>query len=190
MAGGSGVKSQDFANAGLGQGISRIGQNNAQSLYGTLSPTLTTMAINPQGINPADMAKIQTSNQQTAGGANAGAVGQGSLLAARTRNAGTGAAAIAKSGETASQNLSKANLAAQNENVQLKNQQQQEGLKGLNSLYGTNESAALGGLNASNAALKNAASAPNTFWQNLAQQAANQSLGVGAKAIESAPWFS
>ena len=166
---GSGVKAGDFANEGAGNALSKTGTNNAASLYGTLSPTLSTMATNPQGINPADMAKIQTSNMQTAGGANAGAVGQGSLLSARTKNAGTADAAIAKSGEAASQNLSKANLSAQNENVDLKNQQQEEGLKGLNSLYGTNTGEALGGLNASNTALKNAGSAPLTTWQQFAK---------------------
>lgn len=180
MSSSSGVKSGDFANAGLGRGISQTGQQNAASLYGTLSPTLTTMAVNPQGINPADMAKIQTSNMQTAGGANAGAVGQGSLLSARTRNAGTADAAIAKSGEAASQNLSKANLATQNENQALKTQQQSEGLKGLNSLYGTNTGAEIGGLNASNTALANAAKVPPTFWQQVAQEAANAAIKAAA----------
>ena len=117
---GTGAQGNDFANSGSGQAISKTGVNNAASLYGTLSPTLSTMATNPQGINPADMAKIQTSNMQTAGGANAGAVGQGSLLSGRTKNAGTADSAIAKSGEAASQNLSKANLAAQVENQQVK----------------------------------------------------------------------
>ncbi len=169
MSSGSGVKSGLFANSGAGQNISQTGANNAASLYGTLSPTLSTMATAPQGINPADMAKIQTSNMQTAGGANSGAVGQGSLLAARTKNAGTADAAVAKSGEAASQNLSKANLSTQNENVDLKQQQQQEGLKGLGSLYGTNESTALGGLNESDSALKDAGDQSN-FWQKLLMQ--------------------
>ena len=187
---GSGVKQQDFANAGTGQALSKTGAGNAASLYGTLYPTLSTMATNPQGINPADMAKIQTSNMQTAGGANSGAVGQGSLLSARTKNAGTADAAIAKSGEAASQNLSKANLSTQNENQQLKTQQQGEGLKGLSSLYGTNESAALGGLNASNAALKNAASTPLTTWQSLFKQygmnAVNNINGPGMAGLATA----
>jgi hypothetical protein len=163
------IRSGAMANSTSGQGISRTGQNNAASLYGTLNPTLSTMATNPQGINPADMAKIQTSNMQTAGGANAGAVGQGSLLAARTKNAGTADSAIAKSGEAASQNLSKANLATQNENQQLKTKQQSEGLNGLQGLYGTNESAAVGGLNASNNALKTASDI-QPFWQKLVLQ--------------------
>ena len=180
MSGGSGIKAQDLANSATGQQISNTGRQNAASLYGTLSPTLSTMATNPQGINPADMAKIQTSNMQTAGGANSGAVGQGSLLSARTKNAGTADAAIAKSGEAASQNLSKANLATQNEEQALKSQQQEEGLKGLQGLYGTNTSAEMGGLNSSNTALKNAADVKN-FWQQLALQGV-QSGGQAAAA--------
>ena len=176
MSSSSGIKGNDLTNSTTGNAISKTAQNNAGSLYGTLSPTLSTMATNPQGINPADMAKIQTSNMQTAGGANAGAVGQGSLLAARTKNAGTADAAIAESGEGASQNLSKANLATQRENIGVKNEQQSEGLKGLQSLYGTNVGESLGGLDASNAALKNAASVPPSFWQQFASEAGNTAL--------------
>lgn len=179
MTMGTAAKKGDLANSGTGQSIAQTGINNANSLYGTLNPTLSTMATNPQGINPADMAKIQTSNMQTAGGANAGAVGQGSLLSARTKNAGTADAAIAKSGEAASQNLSKANLATQNENQQLKTKQQSEGLQGLDSLYGTNSRQALGGLDASNTALKNEATAPQSFWQKYLQ-------GAGATAMNTA----
>ena len=177
------IRSAAMANSSSGQGISAGAQKNAASLYGTLSPTLSTMATNPQGINPADMAKIQTSNMQTAGGANSGAVGQGSLLSARTKNAGTADSAIAKSGEAASQNLSSANLSTQNENQQIKQNQQREGVNGLQSLYGTNESAAVNGLNSSNSALKTASDI-QPFWQKAllqamqsAGQAANGNLG-------------
>lgn len=169
MSSGSGVKSGLFANSGAGQNLSRTAGNNASSLYGTLDPALSTMATAPQGINPADMAKINTSEMQTAGGANAGAVGQGSLLSARTKNAGTADAAIAKSGEGAAQSLSKANLGTQVENQQVKQNQQLQGLKGMEGLYGTNEGEALGGLNASDTALKDAGEAGN-FWQKLLMQ--------------------
>ena len=64
---GTGAQQGLFGNSGTGQSIANTGINNANSLYGTLNPTLSTMATNPQGINPADMAKIQTSNMQTAG---------------------------------------------------------------------------------------------------------------------------
>ena len=183
MSGSSGVKSGLFANSGQGQNLAQTGATNAASLYGTLSPELSTMVTAPQGINPADMAKIQTSNMQTAGGTNAGVVGQGSLLAARTKNAGTADSAIAKSGEAASQNLSKANLGTQIENQQVKQQQQGEGLKGLGSLYGTNESTALGGLNASTGALKDAGDQQN-FWQKLLLQGMQNGATVGAAAVD------
>ena len=156
-AAGGGAKKQDFANSGTGQSIANTSQNNSSSLYGTLAPTMSAMATHPTGINPADMAKMQTSSMQTAGGANAGATGQGSLLAARTKNAGTAASAIAKSGENASQNLSKANLGAQLENQQVKQNQQNTGLSGLSSLYGTNMGQSIKGLDTSNTSLKNAA---------------------------------
>jgi len=179
MSSGSGVKSGMLANSGTGQGIANTGTGNAASLYGTLSPALTTEATAPQGINPADLAKMNTAAQQSAGGSNAGAVGQGSLLSARTRNAGSGAAAIAKSAEGAQQNLGNEAVGIQNENTQAKLKQQQQGLSGLQGLYGTNEGEALGGLGASNTALKDASSVPN-FWQQLALQGV-QSAGQAAK---------
>jgi hypothetical protein len=192
--GGSGVAKDEYANAGKAEALSQNAQNNSASLYGTLSPTLSTMATNPQGINPADMSKIQTSNMQTAGGANAGAVGQGSLLSARTKNAGTADSAIAKSGEAASQNLSKANLSTQNENQQLKTQQQSEGLKGLQSLYGTNEGEALGGLNAANSALSEADKAKmnsdRAMWLETLQSGPNTNTsGHGASGSTSSGCF-
>lgn len=179
MSGGSGVKSGLFANSGQGQGISQRAGANASSLYGTLDPTLTTMATVPQGINPADLAKMKTGAMQTAGGANSGAVGQGSLLSARTKNAGTADAAIAKSGESAGQTLSNTNLGIDSANQELKNTQQQAGLKGLEGLYGTNESEALGGLNESNMALKNAGDVPN-FWQQYILQAQKSAAAAAA----------
>lgn len=183
MSSSSGVKKDLFANSGIGDSISQNAQSNAASLYGTLSPALMTMATHPTGIDPTTLAQMKTSNMQTAGGANAGAVGQGSLLAARTKNAGTADAAIAKSGEAAGETLSKANLGTNIENANIKQQQQAEGLKGLQGLYGTNEQEALGGLDASNAALKDAGGV-QTAWQKLAAQyganAVNNLNGPGA----------
>jgi hypothetical protein len=169
MSSGSGVKSGLFANSGAGQGISSNAASTAAGLYGTLSPALTTEATAPQGIAPADLAKMNTAAQQSAGGSNAGAVGQGSLLSARTRNAGSAQGAIAKSAETAGQTLGNEAVGIQNENTQTKLKQQQEGLSGLQGLYGTNENEALGGLNASNTALKSASEVPN-FWQSVLMQ--------------------
>ena len=144
------------------------------------------MATHPAGINPTDLAAMKTSAMQTVGGANAGAVGQGSLLSARTGNAGTADAAIAKSGESAGQTLSKANLGTDLANQNLKQEQQNTGIKGLENLYGTNESQALGGLNASTSALKGAGEAPpnssGSSWPSNTGWTSSTTLPVGEPA--------
>lgn len=171
MSTGTAAKSGLLADSGTAQTLGNTGSANAASLYGTLSPALTTEAAAPQGINPADLAKMNTAAQQSAGGSNSGAVGQGSLLSARTRNAGSADAGIAKSAEGAQQTLGNEAVGIQNENTQTKLKQQQQGLSGLQGLYGTNENAALGGLNASTAALNGEAKAPPSFWQKMATNA-------------------
>lgn len=177
MSTGTAAKSNSLANVGAGQGIANTGTANAAGLYGTVAPALTQESVAPQGINPADLAKMNTAAQQSAGGSNAGAVGQGSLLSARTRNAGSGAAAIAKSAEGAGQTLGNEAVGIQNENTQVKQKQQQAGLNGLQNLYGTTENSALGGLNASNNAVKDEEGAAPSFWQGLAQQAGGGIVG-------------
>jgi hypothetical protein len=178
MSTGTAAKTNSLANIGAGQGIASTGTANAAGLYGTVAPALTQEAIAPQGINPADLAKMNTAAQQSAGGSNAGAVGQGSLLSARTRNAGSGAAAIAKSAEGAQQQLGNEAVGIQNENTKVKQQQQQAGLNGLQSLYGTTENAALGGLGASNQALGLEEKAPQSFWQKTGQQLGGTALNA------------
>lgn len=109
---------------------------NAQSLYGAAAPALQAEANAPSGYAPADLAAMNTAAQQSAGGTQAGAVGQGALLAARTRNAGAPAAAIGQSSRTAGQQLSNAGLGIQTRNANLKEEQRQSGLSGLENLYG------------------------------------------------------
>lgn len=128
------------------QNLSNSLQGNAASLYGTLAPELQAEAAHPAGYSPSDLAKMNTAAQQSAGGGQAGAMGQGSLFASRTRNAGSADAAIADSARSAGQNLSKAALATQIKNADLKQHQQQAGLSGLEHLYGTNVGAGVGAL--------------------------------------------
>jgi hypothetical protein len=136
---------------------------NANSLYSTAVPALTSEEENPQGYNPADLAKMKTENMETAGGSEAGAVGQGGLLAARTRNAGAPMGAIASAARSAGQNLSRANLGVDTKDAMLKEQQRQAGLSGLENLTGLETGA-------SNAALGQVASNVNANTN-----AANQS---------------
>ena len=128
------------------QNLSNEYGSNAQGIFSSLEPTLAAEAAHPAGMAPTDLAAANTAAQQSAGGGQAAAVGQGALLAGRTGNAGSADAAIAKSTETTGQNLSKAALQTQLKNDSLKQQQQQEGIKGMEGLYGQNAGESVGSL--------------------------------------------
>jgi hypothetical protein len=129
-----GTAGQANANANMFTG-------NATNLYAGLEPQLSAEATNPAGYSAPDLAAMQTGAQQSAGGTQAAAVGQGGLLAARTRNAGGPAAAIADASRGAGEQLSKNALGITVGNARLKQQQQQEGLSGLTNLTGLETSA-------------------------------------------------
>lgn len=154
-----------------GLGFSQGLQGQSGNLYGTVAPELTAMATHPMGFNPSDLAQMKTEAMQTAGGSNAGAVGQGALLASRTRNAGTADAAISQAARNAGETLSDTGLKINSENARLKEAQRNEGLRGLEGLYGTDIAGANNALgevarNAeADAAAENAALGPQLLKQ-------------------------
>lgn len=125
----SGAEGQSNANSNTFMG-------NANSLYGDLAPTLEGEIAHPAGYAPSDLSAMETGAQQSAGGSQSGAVGQGGLYAARTRNKGGAAAAIADASRGAGQQLSKNLLGIRSANANLKNEQQQAGISGLTNLTG------------------------------------------------------
>lgn len=127
---------------------------NANSLYGNLAPTLEGEIAHPAGFAPSDLASMETGAQESAGGSQAGSVGQGGLYAARTRNKGGAAAAIADATRGAGRQLSTNLLGIRSANAKLKNQQQQSGISGLENLTGLETGA-------SNTALGNVANLSN-----------------------------
>jgi hypothetical protein len=128
------------------QNLSNQYAGNAQSGFNTLMPELQTEAAHPAGFNPVDLARMNTGAQQTAGGSNAGAVGQGALLGARTKNPGAAPAAIAESTRESGQQLSKNALGIQTANARLREEQRQEGMKGLQGLTGLETGAGINAL--------------------------------------------
>lgn len=112
--------------------------DNSSGLYSTLAPTLESEAAHPAGYSPTDLATMNTAAQQSAGGAESAATGQGALAAARTKNAGAFAPAISEGVRNAGRNLSNAAVGIQSQNANLKQKQMQEGIGGLEGLYGTN----------------------------------------------------
>src|ERR1039458_10256673 len=137
---------QASADANTAQGISGTSTANAGALYGTLAPQLEAEAANPQGFAPTDLAAMDTAAEQSAGGAAAGVTGEGGLRAARTRNSGGPDAATQEGARNASEIASKGALGTQIANARVKNQQQQAGIGGLESLYGTNMGAGVNAL--------------------------------------------
>jgi hypothetical protein len=112
------------------------------------------------------MANMNTAAMQTAGGGNGATVGGAMQAAARTNNAGAYDPAIAQAGRDASSQLSDAALGIQNRNAMLQEDQRQQGIQGLQNMYGENTGASQNALGLSNSALqvKNGADA-QTFNQ-------------------------
>ena len=189
--GGSGTKKDAFQNWGTATNLSNNLTSNAANVYGSLEPTLQAEAAHPQGFTPQAKSAMNTAAQQSAGGSTAGAIGQGRLYAARTKNAGGAKSAIGAGVRGAGQNLSNAAVGTEVANANLQNRQQQAGLSGLS---GLNSAELQGGLNAlglSNQALGVANNAKPSFWQQFAQEAGADTLGLltGGKAGQGSGYY-
>ena len=172
-----GVEKDQLGNSGTAQNLSTQNNNNAQNIYGSLVPQLTSQMIHPQGYTPTQKAAQNTAAQQSAGGSQAGAVGQGALLAARTRNAGTADAAIGQSARTAGQNLGNAAVGTEVRNAGLQNEQQQSAQHELGSIGSTDLGASLNALGLSNNALQGATTSSNANpWKQLGVTAGSDAL--------------
>lgn len=140
-------------NAKVGQALNSSYNNQANNNSSILTPTLTQLATNPTGFGQQTINNMNTAALQSAGGAAAGTVGAANLAAARTNNAGAYAPAASQAGHDATASLSDAALGVQNRDAILKQQQQQEGLAGLEGMYQTNVGAGENALGLSNQSL-------------------------------------
>ena len=180
MSGHKGIGGDLLKNSTTANGLEQLyGSNAAQA-----NPVgmLTAEAVNPSGYTPAQMASQTTAAEQTAGGSNAGATGGALLRAARTRNAGAAPAAIGASNRAAGQELSQINSGIQTRNADLQQKQRQQGISGLEGLYGENVNAGENALGLSNTSLKDAGSLSN-FWQDLLMQGIKTGGQVAAAGI-------
>lgn len=110
--------------------------NTASTVNSTLQPKLTQEANNPTGYTPTDMNSMLTASAQSLGGANSGITGQANLQAARTRNSAGYGSALDEAQRAKGRQLSQNALNIQSSNANLKQDQQQAGIKGLEGLYG------------------------------------------------------
>jgi hypothetical protein len=122
------------------------GQNLGQQAAGvnaTLDPFLTQELQHPQGYSPQDESAMLAAGLGGAGGATSGITGQANLEAARSGNSGGFQAALddAARSRTKAAAGSAEGIAA--DNATLKSQQQQDAAKGLQGMYGTEQSGML-----------------------------------------------
>jgi hypothetical protein len=150
---GKGANKQLLNNSGTGQTNNASLNTSANDISSYLTPQLESEASNPQGYTPAQLAYMNTASQQSLGGGAAASTGQAGLTAARTRNAGGFQGAVGTADRAAQKQLSQNALGIQTQQAQLQQAQRQQALQSLQSLYGVDESTALGYLNSSDLAL-------------------------------------
>jgi hypothetical protein len=164
MSSSNGISKDALANSGTATNLATTYGSRATANSNVLTPTLNRMATSPQGYDQSQLNGFNTAATQSIGGATAGAVGGANQTVARTNNAGGEAPALAAAAHDGTAALSDAALGVQNQNAQLKQQQQAEGLSGLESMYNTNTGADENALNLSNSALNTANTADNSAF--------------------------
>lgn len=115
----------------------------ATGVGSSLVPELTKEATNPTGMTPTEKNNLLVAGAQGAGGATAGITGQADLEAARTHNTGALSGVLDQAAREKTKALSNTTLGVANQDVALKEKQRQEGLAGLQGVYGTDVGAQL-----------------------------------------------
>ena len=186
---GKGANNVLLSNAGTGQGHAGGLMGQGSQISQQLVPELQSEANNPQGYTPQQMAYMNTASQQSLGGSTGGVTGQANLQAARTRNAGGFQGAVASGSRSNARQLSQNAVQIQANQANLQQQQRQQALSALQSLYGVDESTALGYLNQSDSAAlgydQGTALMDKNFWNNVSSAeslAGNVAGGVGGVA--------
>jgi hypothetical protein len=162
------------AGAAAGQESQFTGAMGADS--NAMMPELQREVNKPQGLTPEQLAKVNTANQQAAGGSQAAAITQGNLAAGRTRNSGGYGAAIADSSRGAGKSLAQRALGVQEMDANLAQSKQQNALKELGGLYGTNVSGLSDMYKNANASLNTEISGDQATQTDI-----NQDIGTGMK---------
>lgn len=151
-------------NSRTAQTLSSSLTGRAGDMYSVLAPTLTRMATNPQGFSQGDINNMNTAALQSTAGAAAGQTGAALQRSAATNNAGASTGLVSAANQDATRALSDAALGVQNRNALLKEQQRQEGLSGLEGLYGENIGGGENALGLSNNALQVRNQANQNGW--------------------------
>jgi hypothetical protein len=165
-----GVAKDAFANSGTANNYSGMYSKSGQDVNNTLFPFLQGEVNNPEGFGQQTLDQMLTHGGESVAGAVGNAKESAELNASRTGNTANLSSIIDAAARSGMSQQSNNALDVDIANAKLKQEQQQAGASGLNSLYGTDVKAALESLGLSNQALGVANQADaNTFnqWQGI-----------------------
>jgi hypothetical protein len=136
----------------------------ATSISGNLTPYLTQEMLHPQGLGQEGIGAEESAALGGAGGANSAFNGEAAQRAAVSRNAGGYGAALADAARSRDKAAAGASEGIAAGNEQLKQQQMQEGARGLQGMYGTDTSGMLNAMNQEHDDINSAIDANKTGW--------------------------
>lgn len=155
---------------------------NATADRAAVIPGLVSDASHPQGYSPVDLNNQRVAAEGSLGGATSGITGQANLMAARTRNSGGFAPALAEAQREKGRQLAGANLSIANNNADLKQRQQLQARQQLLGLYGTDTSNQLHGMGLQGEDLQSQLAAGRQGWLQNTEGVLGTIGNLGASA--------
>lgn len=163
--------------------------NTAGQVSGVLIPGLEREATNPTGFTPEQKNRMLVAGAEGAGGAASGAGGEAALEKLRGRNPGGFSAALDEVARQKGRQMSSNALGVENADAHLAQQKQQEALRQLQGIYGTDTSNQLKAMGLADEDLNTALQAGKSGWLqntmgvlgtigNLGSQAAGAFTGL------------
>jgi hypothetical protein len=149
----------------------------ASQIGSTIIPGLETEATHPTGYTPEQLNSQRVASQQGLGGAASGITGQANLEAARTRNAGGFAAALAEAARSKGRQSSQNEVELQARNADLAQKKQQMAQSQLAGLYGTDLTGQLKSMGLANEDLNTELAGGRQGWLQNAEGVINTLKG-------------
>lgn len=142
--------------------------SDASGISANLTPFLTSELTHPQGFSQQDQSAMLSAGLGGAGGATSALDGQANLAAARSGNSGGFQAALDSAARSRSQAGAQSAEGIASQNANLKQSQMQDAARGLQGMYGTEQSGMLGAMGQQSEDINADVNAGNSGWlQNL-----------------------
>lgn len=163
-------------------GVAGTAGSNATQIGSTITPVLEQQATHPTGYDPTTLNNMLVSQQEAVGGGNAAIGGEGRLSALRSRTAGGLAPVLAEAARSKGRTLASGALNVQNRSADLAQQKQQEALRALQGLYGTDTSNQLKAMGLQAEDVQNELAAGRQGWLQNTEGVLNTIGGLGKDA--------